>query len=120
MEPSHPVKMQNRIPDANKRQPIPITRSPTAVLVTKIPTPTLMQAQAATINANATTPDTKIAKNGNKITTSKILNTPLAAVMINGERNTRAIAFYKRHGFRLTGQKKFEEGTTEYIVKLTR
>ena len=36
------------------------------------------------------------------------------------ERNTRAIAFYKRHGFRLTGQKKFEEGTTEYIVKLTR
>lgn len=86
MEPSHPVKMQKRIPDANKRQPIPITRSPTAVLVTKIPTPTLMQAQAATINANATTPDTKIAKNGNKITTSKILNTPLAAVMINGEK----------------------------------
>lgn len=36
------------------------------------------------------------------------------------ERNTKAIAFYKRHGFRLTGQKKFEEGTTEYIVKLTR
>lgn len=36
------------------------------------------------------------------------------------EKNIRAIAFYKRHGFRLTGQKKFEEGTTEYIVKLTR
>ena len=83
--------MQNRIPDANKRQPIPITRSPTAVLVIKVPIPTLMQAQAATINVNTTTPDTKIAKNGNKITTSKILNTPLAAVMINGERNTRAI-----------------------------
>ena len=33
------------------------------------------------------------------------------------EKNIRAIAFYKRHGFRLTGQKKFEEGTTEYIVK---
>ena len=62
MEPSHPVKMQNRIPDANKRQPIPITRSPTAVLVIKVPIPTLMQVQAATINVNATTPDTKIAR----------------------------------------------------------
>lgn len=36
------------------------------------------------------------------------------------EKNTRAIVFYQRHGFQLTGQKEFEEGTTEYIVKLTR
>ena len=36
------------------------------------------------------------------------------------EKNTRAISFYQRHGFHLTGKKKFEEGTTEYIVKLKR
>lgn len=36
------------------------------------------------------------------------------------EKNTRAISFYNRHGFMLTGQKKFEEGTTEYIVELKR
>ncbi len=36
------------------------------------------------------------------------------------EKNTRAISFYQRHGFYLTGAKKFEEGTTEYIVKLLR
>lgn len=36
------------------------------------------------------------------------------------EKNTRAISFYNRHGFRLTGQKQFEEGTTEYIVELKR
>lgn len=36
------------------------------------------------------------------------------------EKNTRAISFYQRHGFYLTGEKKFEEGTTEYIVKLER
>lgn len=36
------------------------------------------------------------------------------------EKNTRAIAFYERHGFRPTGEKKFEEGTTEYLVKLRR
>lgn len=36
------------------------------------------------------------------------------------EKNTRAISFYQRHGFRLTGQKQFEEGTTEYLVKLER
>ncbi len=34
------------------------------------------------------------------------------------ERNTRAITFYQRHGFQLTDEKKFEEGTTEYLVKL--
>lgn len=36
------------------------------------------------------------------------------------EKNGRAISFYQRHGFRLTGQKKFEENTTEYIVRLER
>ena len=36
------------------------------------------------------------------------------------EKNTHAIAFYARHGFRPTGEKKFEEGTTEYLVELRR
>lgn len=36
------------------------------------------------------------------------------------EKNNRAISFYQRHGFYLTGQKKFEEDTTEYLVKLER
>lgn len=36
------------------------------------------------------------------------------------EKNMRAISFYQRHGFQLTGEKKFEEGTTEYIIKLQR
>ena len=35
-------------------------------------------------------------------------------------KNTKAIAFYQRHGFQMTGQKKFEKGTTEYIVELKR
>lgn len=34
------------------------------------------------------------------------------------EKNTQAIAFYQRHGFQLTDEKKFEEDTTEYLVKL--
>ena len=36
------------------------------------------------------------------------------------EKNVKAISFYKRHGFALTGEKKFEEDTTEYLVKLER
>ena len=36
------------------------------------------------------------------------------------EKNTRAIAFYHRHGFMENGEKELEEGTTEYIVKLIR
>lgn len=36
------------------------------------------------------------------------------------EKNTRAISFYERHGFHLTGEKKFEEDTTEYLVKMER
>ena len=35
------------------------------------------------------------------------------------EKNERAICFYKKHGFNLTGQKKFEEDTVEYLVQLT-
>ena len=34
------------------------------------------------------------------------------------EKNTDAIRFYQRHGFKLTGEKKFEEDTTEYLVKM--
>lgn len=36
------------------------------------------------------------------------------------EKNVRAIRFYERHGFRLTGEKKFEDDTTEYLVRLRR
>ena len=36
------------------------------------------------------------------------------------EKNTRAIAFYQRHGFRLTEQHRLEEGTTEYLVRMER
>ena len=34
------------------------------------------------------------------------------------EKNTDAIRFYLRHGFCLADQKKYEEGTTEYLVML--
>lgn len=36
------------------------------------------------------------------------------------EKNERAISFYKKHGFNLSGEKKFEEDTIEYLVQLTR
>ena len=36
------------------------------------------------------------------------------------EKNIDAIRFYEKHGFHLTSTKKFEEGTTEYIVKMER
>ena len=36
------------------------------------------------------------------------------------ERNTKAIRFYERNGFDVTGEKKLEEGTTEYLVLLRR
>ena len=36
------------------------------------------------------------------------------------EKNTKAIAFYQRHGFGMTGDKKFEEDTTEYLVRMER
>ena len=36
------------------------------------------------------------------------------------EKNTDAIRFYEAHGFQLTSTKKFEEGTTEYLVMMAR
>ncbi len=36
------------------------------------------------------------------------------------EKNVKAITFYERHGFHLTSDKKFEEDTTEYLVRLER
>ncbi|MBQ9057867.1 MAG: GNAT family N-acetyltransferase [Atopobiaceae bacterium] len=36
------------------------------------------------------------------------------------EKNEGAIRFYERHGFRVTGERKLEEGTTEYLVKMER
>ena len=36
------------------------------------------------------------------------------------EKNVDAIRFYEAHGFHLTNTKKFEEGTTEYLVKMER
>ena len=36
------------------------------------------------------------------------------------EKNVAAIRFYERHGFRLTGERKPEEDTSEYLVMLRR
>ena len=36
------------------------------------------------------------------------------------EKNVRAVRFYHRHGFLETGQRKFEKGTTEYLIELRR
>ena len=36
------------------------------------------------------------------------------------EKNTRAIRFYERHGFCVTDEKIYEEGTTEYLVRMIR
>lgn len=36
------------------------------------------------------------------------------------EKNVKAIAFYQRHGFHLTGERKLEDGTAEYLVKMER
>lgn len=36
------------------------------------------------------------------------------------EKNIKAILFYKRHGFYLTDERKFEDETTEYLVKLVK
>ena len=34
------------------------------------------------------------------------------------EKNIRAIKFYERHGFSLTDEKIFEEGTSEYLIRM--
>ena len=36
------------------------------------------------------------------------------------EKNVKAIAFYERNGFRVTNDKKLEDDTTEYLVRLER
>ena len=36
------------------------------------------------------------------------------------EKNAKAIRFYERHGFTASGEKKLEEGTSEYLVLLKR
>lgn len=36
------------------------------------------------------------------------------------EKNVKAIAFYERHGFHITDEKRFEDDTTEYLVRLER
>lgn len=36
------------------------------------------------------------------------------------EKNTKAIHFYKKHGFSYTGEKRLEEGTTEFLLKMGR
>ncbi len=36
------------------------------------------------------------------------------------EKNTGAIRFYESHGFHKTDERKFEEGTAEYLIKMER
>ena len=36
------------------------------------------------------------------------------------EKNINAIRFYQRYGFVITEEKQYEEGTTEYVVKMKR
>ena len=36
------------------------------------------------------------------------------------KKNEKAIRFYQRHGFVLTGEKRYQDGTTEFIVKMKR
>ena len=36
------------------------------------------------------------------------------------EKNTRAVRFYERYAFKITADKKLEEDTTEYLVRLER
>ena len=36
------------------------------------------------------------------------------------EKNTRALSFYKRHGFQATNDQRLEEDTTEYLIRLER
>ena len=36
------------------------------------------------------------------------------------EKNKKAIAFYKRHGFDTINEKKYEEDTTEFLVRMER
>ena len=55
---------------------------------------------------------------------AKLLEYAVAGKQVNHlwalEKNVKAIRFYERHGFHATGEKKLEEGTTEYLVRLER
>ena len=51
-----------------------------------------------------------------------LLEHAVSALRVNNlwalEKNTRAIAFYSRHGFRVTGRRKPEDGTEESLIQL--
>lgn len=53
---------------------------------------------------------------------AKLLNYAIEEYDVNClwalEKNTKTIKFYERHGFRVTGERIFEEGTTEYLVRM--
>ena len=53
---------------------------------------------------------------------SKLLNFAISEYNVNYlwalEKNMRAISFYRRHGFLVTNDKKYEEDTTEYLIRL--
>lgn len=55
---------------------------------------------------------------------SRLIDFAVRGLGANGlwalQKNARAISFYEKHGFHVTETKKFEEGTTEYLVWLTR
>ena len=55
---------------------------------------------------------------------AKLLEYAIAKKDVNSlwalEKNIKAIAFYKRHGFSLTNKKKYEEDTTEFLVCMER
>ncbi len=36
------------------------------------------------------------------------------------EKNTKAVSFYKKHGFHITNERKYEDDTTEYLIKLVK
>lgn len=36
------------------------------------------------------------------------------------EKNTKAIHFYKKHGFLFTGERRLQEGTTEFLLEMGR
>ena len=36
------------------------------------------------------------------------------------EKNTKALGFYQRNGFEITEEKVYQEGTTEFVVKMKR
>ena len=55
---------------------------------------------------------------------AKLLEYAIAKKDVNSlwalEKNIKAIAFYKRHGFGITNEKKYEEDTTEFLIRMER